>query len=156
MGFTKWKCGHHRLVWKLSRSRAAQFVESERRTAANTTCVMPATPATRNVRSVASREHGPMVIGRRAAEKGRKADPLVGPIGRRAFLPLHRDFHPLWVDLTPSATSCGNGRYLRVPARWKRRVAVDVAVPVGTAAKTRAGKLIGVEVDVERARSTLR
>src|SRR5579871_5431835 len=39
-------------------SGAAQFIESRRRTAANT-CIMPATPATRNVRCVALPGQGP-------------------------------------------------------------------------------------------------
>jgi pimeloyl-ACP methyl ester carboxylesterase len=38
-----------------------------------------------------------------------------------------------------------------IPAGWNRRVAVGVAVSFETAAKTRAGKRIGVEVDAERA-----
>jgi hypothetical protein len=59
VSFTIWNCGHYRFVWKLPGACAPQFIESERHTATNT-CVMPATPATRNVRSVASRGQGPL------------------------------------------------------------------------------------------------
>ena len=59
-------------------SCAAQFIESERHTAANT-CVMPATPATRNVRSVASADQGPLAASDARRRKMPEADALVGP-----------------------------------------------------------------------------
>jgi hypothetical protein len=70
-------------------SRAAQFIESEKHTAANT-CVMPATPATRNVRSGTSRDHGPWASSAEAAEKAGKlilSSEPIGSNGREAALP---------------------------------------------------------------------
>jgi hypothetical protein len=61
-------------------SCAAQSIESERRTAANT-CVMPATPATRNVRSVASRDQGPSAASDETPEKAGKLMLSSDPIG---------------------------------------------------------------------------
>jgi hypothetical protein len=58
-------------------SCAAQFIESERHTAANT-CVMPATPATRKVRSVASLGLGPLAASE-TPDKARKLMLLVAP-----------------------------------------------------------------------------
>ena len=57
-------------------SCAAEFIESEQRTAANT-CFMPATPATRNVRSVAPRGQGPLAASDETQDKAGKLMLLV-------------------------------------------------------------------------------
>src|ERR1700733_1237645 len=68
------------LCLEAPRSCAAQFIESERHTAANT-CVMPATPATRNVRSVASRDQGPLAASAETPKKVGKLMLSSDPIG---------------------------------------------------------------------------
>src|SRR6516164_7541760 len=68
-------------------SCAAQFIESERHTAANT-CVMPATSATRNVRSVASRDQGPLAASNETPEKAEKPMLASDPIGSNGRIPV--------------------------------------------------------------------
>src|SRR3984957_19464864 len=79
-------------------SCAAQFIESERHTAANT-CVMPATPATRNVRSVASRGQGPLAASAETPDKAGKLMLLAHPIGSDGRIVTARDLHRALVRL---------------------------------------------------------